>query len=316
MPEPVPAPSRARRWTSVLVSLAVTVACFGAILAFLDLEWEGTEAMLRRVTAGYLAVLAAFLLVMHVLRAMRFRVLLAEPVSLRRLMSIDMLCQFYANFLPFRTGEVALPVLLRREGVTVPRTVAMLLVARSFDVLALLVLGSVLHMWGYDWIAPLLQRLRWPLAGATAVGGALGVPLLCGSAGGVRWLADRVAAPERGWIPRQAWLADRLQDLSAGLALVNRRRLWWTAGLTLPARSPPARRAAGFDAVGTPRKPRATPAHPGRSAPARRHRLPGAGPGPRAAGAGRRCQAWSPGLRLRAVPPGCGRPGYRPACRR
>ncbi len=198
----------------VLVVFLLRIASPGGIVRLL-----GTTRPCA--VAAALAIHAVMLL----LRGLRLRVLLPDsPPGPGTAWAITAAGRVAALFLPFRSGELVLPWLLRRHaGVPVATGVAVLVAARAFDLAALGVWGTVSLLW--------LAR-----GSTTALGAAilLLVPLLILPvlAETAYRLARRCAAA-RGLEARR--IARKVRRLRAALHGLARRpgRLAAAAGLSL-----------------------------------------------------------------------------------
>lgn len=115
--------------------------------------WEGFFEGLGRVAAGSLALSVAGLLLSYFLRALRIFDELRRwlPVRFRDCLRISLIHNAFVNILPFRTGDLAFPVLLKREfGADLTRAGASLFWLRLQD--AFVVLALALLIWpGLPW---------------------------------------------------------------------------------------------------------------------------------------------------------------------
>lgn len=143
---PTPRRSLALRIAAVLV---VTAVCLGGVLWGLDLD------VAREAAAGanpwMFVAMAALYLLADACKAVRFRLLLAHPVPLHRMLGIVLVGYLAINVIPLRLGEMVIPTLLKeREGVPLGSGLAGVFVARLMDVGALLVL-----LLGLTWVVEL-----------------------------------------------------------------------------------------------------------------------------------------------------------------
>lgn len=168
-----------RRWASSLVLGALV----GATLVGLVLVWGGMDDVWRQRRAISLPHLGGFVLAtmaVYWLRAWRFHLLLRARGALARLCGVVSVHTLMLNLLPFGSGEVTYPVLLKRYGIAdgLMEGVPSIVIARLQDssiYLAFLVLALA-------WTGDLLSVVRWavdsvPLAAVAAVP-AMGVAAL------------------------------------------------------------------------------------------------------------------------------------------
>lgn len=158
------------RGVAILISLA--------LLAWLvtDARWEGVGERLRAIGWPALAIVAVLFATSYAMRGARihgeFRHELGPgsgAARYLRILRVTLVHNALVNVLPFRTGEVAFPVLLNRWfGVPTARAVVSLLWLRAQDALVVAALAAVI--WPD---VPLALRA---LALAGIVGIAIGVP--------------------------------------------------------------------------------------------------------------------------------------------
>ena len=107
----------ARKWRSSLVLGAIV----GAVIFALILAWGGVDEVWeerRGVDFTYLWIYVGLTVVMYLLRAWRFHLLLGISGAVPRLYGIVSVHTLMINLLPFSTGEISYPVLLKRYGVS------------------------------------------------------------------------------------------------------------------------------------------------------------------------------------------------------
>lgn len=232
-----------RRWSSSLV-LGTLV---GATLFGLILVWGGVDDVWRQRRDISLPHLGGFVLltvVVYWLRAWRFHLLLKARGALVTLYGVVSVHTLMLNLLPFGSGEVTYPVMLRRYGIAsgLMEGVPSIVIARlqdSFIYLAFLVLALA-------WTGDLLSLLRWavesvPLAAVAPVPAIGLVALLLWKDMGRRlpmsrdmgrWLG-KVAALFRG-IPPSAWVGTLIIALVArSVAMLGVMLLFQALGLHL-----------------------------------------------------------------------------------
>jgi len=164
---------RFRLLPGLVVSLAFTVWFVWRA------DWAGVFAALRELHLGWVGVVALFLYLEHVLRAVRFRTLLRDldpEVRTTRLWVATAIGMSMNVVLPFRIGDLVRPWLVARErALPFVSLLTVAVIERVFDIFGLM--GQVLLL---GLLAPsdadgvILSRLRWAcgfgLAGFTAFG--------------------------------------------------------------------------------------------------------------------------------------------------
>ncbi|MFN7509089.1 MAG: lysylphosphatidylglycerol synthase domain-containing protein [Betaproteobacteria bacterium] len=172
-----------KHWAQRILAVSITLALLGWML--LDARFDDVSSALQRVPAATLAIVLAALFASYAVRALRiraeFRSTVAAPYA--EVLRVVLMHNAWVNVLPFRSGELAFPLLMRRQfGVSLERAAASLLWLRAQDacVLALAaalavpglplpwraallaaVLGGTLALWR---LARTAQPLPWPLA--------------------------------------------------------------------------------------------------------------------------------------------------------
>ena len=206
---------------------AISIACLLLVLRFVDIDQ--VTVILSRTTFPLVLVAVAAIMVDVLLRAWRWRVLVAPltVVPLGRVMAYLLLGYLANNVLPGRAGELVRSHYLGdREGTSRVSVLGTVLVERIADVVALLLLSAV------AW---------WMTGAAPALGGLLVIGLL-GGAGAVSMLAAAIILPGRNRL--LSWVATRLPAaimsagarLRAGLVVVRSpRTLLASVALTLTA---------------------------------------------------------------------------------
>lgn len=146
--------------------IALIVSVGGAFfLLFLLLRTVSSLDRTRifRLADWHLAVLAFFLYgCVNIVRGYRFYVLLDGRAPFRELVGVAFVHNFLTNLLPFRSGELSYPYLLRKRGLqTLGEAAGSLVVSRLFDIFVFVILffGS--------WVALGLPRI-WA-GGGTAL---------------------------------------------------------------------------------------------------------------------------------------------------
>jgi len=181
---------------SRLLALAVSIALLAWLLA--DARWREVGAAFARLTPGVIAVTVAGLFCSYLLRALRVYDEFRHNARGRfgACLRIVLIHNAMVNVLPFRGGEAAFPVLLRRTFATpLPRAMASLFWFRLQDALVVGVVAMAL----------------WP-----------GVPLAlrllaCGGLLGFAWVLPRWARRPHGWAERGSF-ASKLGKLRDAFA--------------------------------------------------------------------------------------------------
>ncbi len=216
-------PPLARRLLRLVVLAGVAAACV-VLLRRLDLAHLGRA--LASASLPLVAVAIALNLVQLVARALLLRVLLTplRSVGVWRLYRYNLALFAANNLLPARAGEwVRIELLFRREAVPRSASLAVAVVEKVIDALALLALALALPLLLRE-LAPSLTAISW-LLGAAGVAGLVAVAVLArrgGKASGVWAQLARGAAAARD--PRSlaaaiGWaLASHLVD-AAGIAV-------------------------------------------------------------------------------------------------
>jgi len=211
--------------------LGVAVSAIAFIFIMTQINIELFAQAWREVRYGYLLPCVALLMAGLAVRALRWRGLLADGLSLGRAFSIMNIAYLVNGVLPLRLGEVARVALVVRAAsrVAVPQTIATIVVERLLDLLAVVILLSLALVGGR-----VPQELR--LVGASSAALALlGFGLLIVLAMHPAWAQSILAwwvarlPVLRRW-PLARWLGqflDGLQPLAQPSALFM--ALLWTA---------------------------------------------------------------------------------------
>ena len=174
---------------SLIISGVVAIPLFLVI----GIDLDACLATLRRLDLGGAVLLFAFYALAAFLRGVRLDALLPEGVDLSRLVTVSFRHQFFAIFLPFRTGEAALPILLKGDGVPVARSVAVLVFTRALDLLALLTVLSGAYLVTRSALPKELGGLGSVLVVIWLLAAGLGLWVLLGGKGVVSALRRTVA---------------------------------------------------------------------------------------------------------------------------
>lgn len=203
-----------RSRTIVLRALAIVISV--ALLWWLvaDARWQGVGVRLARLDVGALVAVTLLFAMSYAMRGARihgeFRDEIAGPGrrTYLRILRLTLVHNALVNVLPFRSGEVAFPVLLSRWfGIGSGRAIVSLLWLRAQDATVVLALAAL--VW------PGLATGWRVLALVLIVGGAVGVPM---------WARRHRGEPATH---------SKLSSLRALLERSTRRNAagwWWTVG--------------------------------------------------------------------------------------
>lgn len=142
-----------------LLSLGIGLAVSGLTLWIILITMDTGPIWAVLITASPVLFLCSLLVAAttQALRAWRLSVLLGHPISLP-LVGLVARHQFWANLLPFRAGEAALPVFLKISyKIPLVQGAMMLLVLRVYDLGMIVALGGVVAgvmLWSAPWFAP------------------------------------------------------------------------------------------------------------------------------------------------------------------
>lgn len=212
-----------KRWRGALFGVAISM---GAVLFFVtqinlaEMRTALAEARLGWVIPSVLAIVAGL-----VLRAARWRVLLASPLPFMRAFHILNIAYFANAVLPLRLGELARAYLASRgeTGIAPMRALSTVLVERLLDLLAVLILLALAL--AFAPLPDVLRRSALLFVPLTAIGFGLLVGLAAN-----RPLAERLIT----WLSAHLAVAKRFDV--AGLAghfldglmpLIRPRLLFW-----------------------------------------------------------------------------------------
>jgi len=127
-------------------SLLISGIVILPLILVVGFDLEACATGFRKLDGRHALALFACYSTAALLRAFRLQALLPKGVSLPRLVTVSFRHQFFATFLPFRTGEAALPIILKGDGVRMDRSIAVLVLTRALDLLALLTVLSVAYV--------------------------------------------------------------------------------------------------------------------------------------------------------------------------
>jgi len=132
--------NKKRRAIEVLFSVAITVGILGFL--FSQISLTDLTLIISEISIAVLALVFVLMVAINALRAYRFRVLLsAKEMPFVRLTGTVLVCNFVTNILPAGIGHLSYPVLFQRNfGVPLSRGIAILLLARIFDLMIIFII--------------------------------------------------------------------------------------------------------------------------------------------------------------------------------
>jgi uncharacterized protein (TIRG00374 family) len=210
--------------------IGIAVSVIALVLVFGSVDLSATADVLRGAAPGWVALMAVFLTADLVLRALRWKRLLApiKDIPFRATFSYLLIGYLANNVLPARLGElVRCHYLGDREGISRATALGTVVVERVIDIMVVVAIAAA---------AILVLSVRGIVASAVLVGVAIGVLLAVGLGLGVVAHrlpgAERIASAAERW-PRVHELAGKLR---AGLAVAGRpRTLAEALGLSIVA---------------------------------------------------------------------------------
>ena len=210
--------------------VGIAVSVIALVLVFGSVDLSATADVLGKAAPGWVALMAIFLTVDLVLRALRWKRLLApiKDVPFRATFGYLLIGYLANNVLPARLGElVRCHYLGDREGISRATALGTVVVERVIDIMVVVAIAAA---------AILVLSVRGIVASAVLVGVAIGVLLAVALGLGVVAHrlpgAERIAAAAERW-PRVHEIAGKLR---AGLSVAGRpRTLAEALGLTIVA---------------------------------------------------------------------------------
>ena len=214
----LPSPSIGpRQWLVRLATigapLLISAAAVAGLVSAVGLNGSLLQGMLDRLDARMAVLLTCLFALPQATRILRLRWLLPESIGWFRVMSIVLMQQFFVALLPWKLGDLSVPMMLKREGVRVTESLALLVLTRWLDTLAVVVLLTIAMILFWPELPTALQRC-WP---AVAVAACLATLLLVTGLG-VRqptvrrraslWATRFQSVSGRGW----PWLIRHLGD--------------------------------------------------------------------------------------------------------
>jgi uncharacterized protein (TIRG00374 family) len=206
-------PVRAGR---ALLGMAVSLVAIWLVLGSVDLG--GTLEVLAMAQPAWIAVVIAFIGIDVVIRALRWRRLLApiRDVAFLPVMSYLLVGYLANNVLPARLGELVRSHYLGdREGLSRTTTLGTVVVERVVDTAVVVAIAA---------FAILVLNVRGVVTNAVAIGGAIVALLIVLLAIGVAAHRLPGAAAAAEWLGRWRRLAEASGRLRGGLAVAGRPR--------------------------------------------------------------------------------------------
>jgi uncharacterized membrane protein YbhN (UPF0104 family) len=191
---PRPAPDVSARRRALTRSLIISAVVVLPLVLVVGIDLDACAAGFRKLDARHALALFGFYASAALLRGFRLQALLPAGVSLPRLVTVSFRHQFFATFMPFKTGEAALPIILKGDGVPMSRSIAVLVLTRALDLLALLTVLSVAYLLTRHDLPPELNGL-----------GSVLLAIWLGATGLAAWIligGKRTAASLRARLPR------------------------------------------------------------------------------------------------------------------
>jgi uncharacterized protein (TIRG00374 family) len=160
---------QAGNWRRAVIGIAVSVLLL--YLAFRGTDWSALGRSFKAASPWHWALAALAGVTNHLLRAMRWGVILApvKRASWRSRVAAVMVSNFANNVLPLRLGELARAhVLTRTEGIETATALVSVVFERFIDILSVVVMLGLLAVLvpGNSWVG----QIAWMLFGVSVVG--------------------------------------------------------------------------------------------------------------------------------------------------
>lgn len=206
-----------KKWIATGMSLAVTLVLGWVLLR--SVSGEMLLGAFRQVSLFAVVVSFGIIVLISVLRGVRAWLLLRKKVSIDRLTSIVCLHNMLINVLPFRAGELSFPYFAHRAGIPVGESVSVLVVARVFDLFALVTLLFIGAFFTPD--AVLFAQVKVPALVVMGVGLAGLVLLVIFRAQAHR--AIHAAARKTGVVNLSvgAWVLKKVEEALHGVSILK-----------------------------------------------------------------------------------------------
>jgi uncharacterized protein (TIRG00374 family) len=148
------------RFNHIMIVFSVILAALFLYLALRDLDWQNFFDTLKNAQYAYLPIVVLWSSASFLIRALRLRVLLTseKPLPVLNVFWANMAGYLGNNILPVRAGElVRAAYLARKNYISASYALAVGLVERLMDLIALIVLGS-LALSSIGVISPVFQN--------------------------------------------------------------------------------------------------------------------------------------------------------------
>ncbi len=135
-----------RRFNRLMIVVSIALAALFLYLALRNLDWHVFFATVKNVHYAYLPIIFLWSSISHLMRALRLRVLLTSEkrLPLSNVFWANMAGYLGNNILPARAGElVRAAYLARKNNISASFALAVGLVERLVDLIALIILGSL-----------------------------------------------------------------------------------------------------------------------------------------------------------------------------
>lgn len=130
---------------NVLIVCGTLLGLFFLYLAFRDITWKDLVSGVRQMQPVYLVPAAVLLILVQLVRALRFGIILSPfcRLNIKALWDVLNIWGAANMIMPARLAEFVRPYLLQRRGASFSSTFGAVLVERFFDLLGLLLLLAV-----------------------------------------------------------------------------------------------------------------------------------------------------------------------------
>lgn len=206
-----------KKWLATGVSLAITL--FLGWLLLRNIAGDVLLSSLRTISVTGLLVAFVIIVMISVLRGVRAWLLLRKNASIDKLVSIVCLHNMLINVLPVRSGELSFPYFAHKEGIPVGESVSALVVARLFDLFALVTLlfiGAVLVP-----ASAVFAQVKLPVLIVTSVALAVLVLVVMFRSAAYRTvhaIAHKTGVARKSW---GAWLLKKVEEALHGLSVLK-----------------------------------------------------------------------------------------------
>ncbi|MBF0612418.1 MAG: hypothetical protein G8345_18520 [Magnetococcales bacterium] len=198
---------------SLFHGLLISAVLLTALITMVDMDWQaGLEGVAGISGWTLLAMWASYQCNLY-MRAWRLRLLLRSSVGQVRAWSVVMVYQWFTSTLPFRSGEISLLPMLKQYGVAMAHSLAVVVVFKWAELVALLINFIVVWIVFQEWIPFVGEEMWWSIL-ALILGSGLGVVVLFAyRQQGMAWLEERFLRK----YSQSSWLKDRLEIFQTAL---------------------------------------------------------------------------------------------------